>query len=282
MHAASPAAAHATPPRPASACARRRRRARPRAGPARRPSRPRSRPGRGRPLPRRRGTLLRRRRSSLRRAAPRGARTAAGRRSRARQLAGGERGVVVAAERLVQRVVRVPLCSHISLGGRAMRRGRHARRLHQQREQAFGGAEVAAEQRRVGVHRSDEADAAEVVALGHHLRADQDVDLSRVDRAERRLERALAARAVGVDPGDARVGKQAASCSSSRSVPRPTGAMSRLPQSGQRRGTGSASRSGGSAASGPACGRRARRCSAGSRSASRSRRTAGPAHSRVG
>ena len=34
-------------------------------------------------------------------------------------------------------------------------------------------------------------------------------------------------------------GSSAASCSSSRSVPRPTGTMSGLPQSGQARGTGS-------------------------------------------
>ena len=82
------------------------------------------------------------------------------------------------------------------------------RRLHQEREQAFRRAKVAAEERRVGIDRGDEADAAKVVALGDHLRADQDVDLARVDGAERRLERAFPARAVGVDARDPRFGKQ--------------------------------------------------------------------------
>ena len=46
------------------------------------------------------------------------------------------------------------------------------------------------------------------MALGDHLRADQDVDLAGVHRAELGLERALPARAVGVDPGDPRPGQQ--------------------------------------------------------------------------
>ena len=80
--------------------------------------------------------------------------------------------------------------------------------LHQQREQALGGTKVAAEERGIGIDRRDQADAPEVVALGHHLRADEDVDLARVDRAELRFERALLARAVGVDAGDARFRQQ--------------------------------------------------------------------------
>ena len=119
-----------------------------------------------------------------------------------------------------------------------------AARLHQQAEQPLGRAEVAGEQRAVGVDRRHQRDAAKVVALGDHLRAHQHVDLAGVHRAELRFQRAFEARAVGVHAGDARPvgagGRRASSsarCSSSRSVPRPTGAMSRLPQSGQARGT---------------------------------------------
>ncbi|MNS74343.1 hypothetical protein D3C72_1078170 [compost metagenome] len=71
----------------------------------------------------------------------------------------------------------------------------------------LGGAEVVAEHGRVRMDDADQGHALEVVPLGHHLRAHQDVDLARVDFVEHRLRGALAARGVGVDPGDAGVWK---------------------------------------------------------------------------
>jgi hypothetical protein len=52
--------------------------------------------------------------------------------------------------------------------------------LHQQAEEALGRAEVAGEQRAVGVDGRHQRDVPEVVALGDHLRADQHVDLAGV------------------------------------------------------------------------------------------------------
>jgi hypothetical protein len=89
----------------------------------------------------------------------------------------------------------------------------------------------------------------EIVSLGEHLRADQHVHLAGMHLRELLLQAAGGARAgrcgdayrargfSGVTPRAAHVGSSAASCSWSFSVPRPTGAMSRLPHSGQARGT---------------------------------------------
>jgi hypothetical protein len=70
--------------------------------------------------------------------------------------------------------------------------------LHQQREQPLGGAEVAAEQARVRIDRGDQRDTPEVVALGQHLGADEDVDVAGVHGLELLLQAARCARAVGV------------------------------------------------------------------------------------
>jgi hypothetical protein len=101
------------------------------------------------------------------------------------------------------------------------RRARRARHLHQLREEPLGGAEVGAEERAVGVEHAHQREAGIVVALGEHLRADEDVDLAaRTGRA--RLQRALARGGVAVDARDARRGS-AAQRSSTRCVPWPTG-----------------------------------------------------------
>ena len=121
------------------------------------------------------------------------------------QLGGGEGGEVVRASAAYSGWRGCQVCTHISLAEplRCVAPGA-AGGLHQQREQPLGRAEVAGEQRAVGVDRGHQRDAPEVVALGHHLRADQHVDLAGVHGAELRFERALEARAVGVDAGDAR------------------------------------------------------------------------------
>ena len=160
------------------------------------------------------------------------------------QLALGKGREVVADERLVERMGGIPgLDPHLAARGlRGVAPGAAAG-LHEQREQALRRAEVAAEEGTVRVHGRHQRHATEVVALGHHLRADEDVDVAGMDGTQARFERALGAGAVGVDARDARrapvrpSARSAASCSSRRSVPRPIGAMSRLPQSGQARGT---------------------------------------------
>lgn len=83
-----------------------------------------------------------------------------------------------------------------------------ASHLHELREQAFGRAEIMREQHGIGVEHAHQPQAREVVALGHHLRAHQDVDLARVHRREQRFGAAFPARAVGVDAQDACLGKQ--------------------------------------------------------------------------
>ena len=125
------------------------------------------------------------------------------------QLLGGEGDEVVPHQRRQQRVRRVPgLDPHLarrSLGGVA---AGATGSLHQQREQALGGAKVAREQRAVGVDRRHQRHAPEVVPLGDHLGADQHVDLARVHRRQPRLQRALDACGVGVDAADAGAGQQ--------------------------------------------------------------------------
>ena len=80
--------------------------------------------------------------------------------------------------------------------------------LHQLREQALAGAVVLREQRGIGIEHADERQLLEVVALGDHLRADQDVDVAAVHRVERFLCAALPARGIGVDAQDARLREQ--------------------------------------------------------------------------
>jgi len=110
--------------------------------------------------------------------------------------------VVVAAQRGVDGVVGVPgLQPHLGrarLGGEVVRVAPGAAGgLHEQGEQALGRAEVAGEQRSVGLYGRHQRDAAEVVPLGHHLRAHEHVHLARVHLGQLLLQRALGA--LGVD-----------------------------------------------------------------------------------
>ena len=78
---------------------------------------------------------------------------------------------------------------------RALAAAGAARHLLEQLEGPLGGAEVGQVQRLIGLQHADQRHAREVVALGHHLRPDQDVDLARVHaRAGSRRGRARAAR----------------------------------------------------------------------------------------
>ena len=117
----------------------------------------------------------------------------------------GEGGEVVLLQGGEERMLRMPgLHPHLARGGLLRVAPGPARRLHQQAEEALGRAEVAGKQRGIGIHGRHQRDAPEVVALGHHLRAHQHVDLARMHLRELLLQRALQPRAVGVHAGDAR------------------------------------------------------------------------------
>ena len=76
------------------------------------------------------------------------------------------------------------------------------------------------------------------MALGQHLRADQDVDVAGVHLLANRRERALATRAVAVDRGRCAPPETARRARApSRCVPWPSGSRSTLPHSGQARGS---------------------------------------------
>src|SRR6188768_276383 len=69
-------------------------------------------------------------------------------------------------------------------------------------------ARIRAEQPLVGVQHPDERDAREVVAFRQHLRADENLYVARLDVAQHHVEGTLSARAVAVEPRDARRRKQ--------------------------------------------------------------------------
>ncbi len=85
-----------------------------------------------------------------------------------------------------------------------------ARDLGQELERALGGAEIGQAERLVGRHDADERDAREIVTLGDHLRADEDVDLAALEAREDPLVLAAAAHGVAVHALDARRGRELA------------------------------------------------------------------------
>mmetsp|Transcript_5530 Transcript_5530/g.13379 ORF Transcript_5530/g.13379 Transcript_5530/m.13379 type:complete len:242 (-) Transcript_5530:1421-2146(-) len=124
------------------------------------------------------------------------------------QLVRGEAGIVMPGERLVEGMLAMPgLDPHLAgcfAGGIA---AGAASGLHQQSEQSLRRPEIAAEQRPIRVDRGDEANAPEIMPLGDHLRADQDVHLALVHGLQLRLQFALATGGVGVDAQHARAGQ---------------------------------------------------------------------------
>ena len=125
------------------------------------------------------------------------------------ELRGGKGLVVVRLQRRVDGVARVPgLHPHLAARGlRGIPPGA-ARGLHQQREESLRRTEVAAEQGAVGVDRGHQRDAAEIVPLGHHLRAHQHIHLAGMHGGQLLLQQADTACAVGIDAGDARLRQQ--------------------------------------------------------------------------
>ena len=105
---------------------------------------------------------------------------------------GGDRG----------RVGRVGLDEHAAAARAA---AGAAGELGDQRERALLGAEVREAQRRVGVEHDAERDVREVVALGHHLRAEQQPGGRGVEAGEQLGDGVLVGRGVGVEAEDRHV-----------------------------------------------------------------------------
>ena len=78
--------------------------------------------------------------------------------------------------------------------------------LGEQLEGPFAGAEVRHPEADIGRDDADERDPREVVSLGDHLRADEDVELAGGEPREQRRDRAAPADRVAVDPRDPRLG----------------------------------------------------------------------------
>jgi hypothetical protein len=144
----------------------------------------------------------------------------------------GEARVVVVDQRPVQRMVGIfGLDQHFAgqVGAAAA-----AADLHQLREQPLRGAEVGGEQRRIGADRADQGQQREIVALGQHLGADQDVGLAGVDGGEQACHFSACSPSRGRCAARGPAGKRSTSMASRRCVPRPKGSRSTLPQSGRR------------------------------------------------
>ena len=81
--------------------------------------------------------------------------------------------------------------------------------LRQQLKRALGGAKVRQAERHVGPDHADQRHAVNVVALGDHLRADEQVEFALIQGVQRALEIFVAADGVAIEAGDARLGKHA-------------------------------------------------------------------------
>jgi hypothetical protein len=112
-----------------------------------------------------------------------------------------------------------------------------ARDLRHELKDALGGAEVRHRERVVAAHHAHQRDAVNVVALGDHLRAHQQVDLARVQPRQQPFQVAAAAHRVAVHAADARAGKDFPSRSSPCCEPAPRKYRCSLPHLGQRAGT---------------------------------------------
>lgn len=82
-----------------------------------------------------------------------------------------------------------------------------SRHLGEEGEGPFGGTEVGKIESEIGIDDADEGDAGEIVSFGNHLRADEDVDLSRQHRFDNLAMCALVAGGVAIHAADTRLGK---------------------------------------------------------------------------
>ena len=122
------------------------------------------------------------------------------------QLLLGEGREIVLLQGFKQRVRRVKgLHPHFARAGSRQFgvAARPSSGLHQQGKQALGGAKVGGKQSTVGVQGRHQGDAAKVVALGHHLRADQHIDVAVMHLGQLAHQLAFQTGGVGVNAGDA-------------------------------------------------------------------------------
>jgi hypothetical protein len=106
-------------------------------------------------------------------------------------------------------------------------------------EAALGRAQIAALQAEIGIDHADQRQIGEVIALGHQLRADDDVDLARLPSRDELGGALRRPDGVGRDDRGARVREQPATSSAMRSTPGPQATrLSSSPHSGQALGGG--------------------------------------------
>ena len=82
-----------------------------------------------------------------------------------------------------------------------------AGQLGDERKRAFLGPEVREAQRLVGVEDDPQRDVREIMPLGDHLSADQDVDLTRAEPAQHPLKISQVPHGVAIDATDPGSGK---------------------------------------------------------------------------
>ena len=67
----------------------------------------------------------------------------------------------------------------------------------------FGGTEIGEAQRHVSADHADQRDPVNVVTLGDHLRADEQIEFAIIERAQSAFEIIVTADSVAIEAGDA-------------------------------------------------------------------------------
>src|SRR6185437_6921812 len=81
------------------------------------------------------------------------------------------------------------------------------RNLRQQLEGAFRGAKVGKAERHIRANNSNQRDAVDVVALGDHLRADQEIEFAVAERMQGALEVRMAVDSIAIEARNSRLRK---------------------------------------------------------------------------
>ena len=123
------------------------------------------------------------------------------------QLGCRKAGVVVTPQGLEERVLGVAGLDEGS-GMFAAMAASPTGHLHQGGEETLGGAEVGREQAGVGIHHYHQRQAVEIVSLGQHLRAHQQIGAPGMHVVQKGLGRALASCHVTVQTADMGTGEK--------------------------------------------------------------------------
>src|SRR5579862_5515625 len=103
-------------------------------------------------------------------------------------------------------ILKIRLQNHFS---RRLPASGSAGNLRQQLKGALGRAEIGKAQCTVGANHTNQRDAVNVVALCNHLRADENIELTFIQRVERALEILMPADGVAIEPRNARLREDA-------------------------------------------------------------------------